>query len=446
MDEIWEESAAGPKAPVARAEASPLDLSGFLAVVRRGWWKLLLWSLLGLATGLAGARFWPMRYKAVCAVFLVQGMKAETQAQELLGAGPRPNQAYASAILKSKTVAEDVLRALKKKDRTPTQLQRSLEVSGSKEGILTVAYSAANPGEAVELLSEYLKAYRRYTDGSVLTVAKGERVFIEKQVQLCKERLKNAEEAVLRFEKAHAGGPQADSLRSAVTGAYAENLNASTALHLARAKEEHLRVKTEASLDRLREHSTAPSTLEDNTLAALQAEIVQARVELNNLKIAATDEDPEVKAQREKIARLQQVADQRVEELAQSYRRGLNRSASETQAEISLAQAKLHVANQNLNSLKPRLQQLLEQDMERLRLRREFDVQDKLYRDLELALQNSLLAEAKEPIYLVVLDQPAVVVSRTQTYRYPLFGVAGLGLGLLVGLCLITARYLWSRS
>ena len=81
--------------------------------VRSDWWKIVL---VALALGLVGAAYaftLPTQYLAQVTVFLVQSSSAEAQAQELLGRGPKPNQGYAAAILRSRTVAGYVASALK---------------------------------------------------------------------------------------------------------------------------------------------------------------------------------------------------------------------------------------------------------------------------------------------------------------------------------------------
>ncbi len=424
---------------------------GLLLIGQVLWARRLLIclaSLLGALLGLAMASFWPLSYTAVCTVFLVQSMKAETQTQELLGSGPKANQAYASVILSSRTVAEDVLRNLKNKSLDSDQLRQGIGVSGSREGVLSVHYSSKDPAQATQILNEYLKAYRRYTDGSVLTVAKGERVFIEKQLQLCEERLTKAEEALVGFETRNGELP-ADSLTSAIKTAYGEQQTARSALTLIRTKARALEENSRKSLEQVETHNTAPSSLEDEALKAMQAQLVQARLDLANLKISSTDEDPEVKAQLEKIQHLETQVGSRLGELRSSLERGADRTASQLRVDEEMARVKLDEAESTLRTLKPKLKLNLTRDIERLRLRRDFEVQDKLYRDLKSAMQMAQLAEAKEPIYLVVLDQPAITQSRAQQYRQPIGAALGAGLGLslsLLGLVLATLKRSWEKA
>ena len=71
-----------------------------------------------------------------------------------------------------------------------------------------------------------------------------------------------------------------------------------------------------------------------------------------------------------------------------------------------------------------------------MRLKRNLEIEDANYRQLEANYQRALLAEAKEPIYLVMLDPPSVAESPESRDRFLKFGGVAAVLGFLLSLAL----------
>ena len=199
-------------------------LEFFQRLVRRlkaDWWRFVLFALVLGLVGAAYAFTLPTQYLAQVTVFLVQSSSAEAQAQELLGRGPKPNQGYAAAILRSRTVAGYVASALKLgPEWSPHRLSASLKIRGTQEGMLAIFFECADQEMAAKILGEYLRAYRRYTDNTVLTVAQGERKFVEEQLSKSKSELEQAESKLIAFESGRRIEKEPDVLRNMATAYY----------------------------------------------------------------------------------------------------------------------------------------------------------------------------------------------------------------------------------
>jgi uncharacterized protein involved in exopolysaccharide biosynthesis len=405
----------------------------------RAWPLLLLGLLLGAAAGIAWRVTHPT-WVARCTVLLVQSLTAQAQTEELLGSGPRPNQAYAAAILESNTTAADVISSLSLGDRyTPAKLATSLTVTPTKEGVLSLAYTDRDPQQAVEILRAYLTAYRRYTDSTVLTVAKNERVFIQKQLATSDANLKQLEKRLLEYKERHLAFGQEDSFRALLARSYADVGAARVALQQAQSKRDSLRDAYRQSSAAMRRDQDAPSLLADPSVSALQAELVKARSDLANLRVYLKDTMPEVKVQKEKVDNLEAQLNSRLHELARAIDSGMTPALVDADAEVSVARARLKGAQALDQQLRGRLRKMPEEELELSRIKRGLDIEDARNRTLHTSLQAALLQEAREPIYLVVLDAPVVAPRMSALMRYSLYGGAGglAGMGLCALLVLL---------
>ena len=65
--------------------------------------------------------------------------------------------------------------------------------------MLAIFFECEDQEMAAKILGEYLRAYRRYTDNTVLTVAQGERKFVEEQLSKSKSELEESGVEADRF-------------------------------------------------------------------------------------------------------------------------------------------------------------------------------------------------------------------------------------------------------
>lgn len=131
-----------------------------------------------------------------------------------------------STLLESKIVAENVVRALnldrlffkdywddeKKiwKKNSPPSIQKSIEIlqkgiinisSDSKKGLIIVAIEYKDPKLAAIIANEYSKALQKFLNENTMTLAKKNRLSLEKQLEKTRDDLIKAEELLSNFQQ-----------------------------------------------------------------------------------------------------------------------------------------------------------------------------------------------------------------------------------------------------
>jgi len=118
------------------------------------------------------------------------------------------------AVLKSRTMAEDVIQALdlikilfeEPQDEPPTlqdgvrSLSGITEITDDKKGLISIAVEYKNPGIAADIANQFTVALKRFLNENALSMAKRNRIFIENQLKKVKKELHNAEEAMKNFQ------------------------------------------------------------------------------------------------------------------------------------------------------------------------------------------------------------------------------------------------------
>ncbi|MBW1715244.1 MAG: hypothetical protein JRJ77_05360 [Deltaproteobacteria bacterium] len=118
------------------------------------------------------------------------------------------------AVLQSRTLAEDVIRALdlikvlfeEDRDEPPTiqdavrSLTEATKITDDKKGLISVSVEYKDPGIAADIANQYTIALKRFLKENALSMAKRNRIFIENQLKKVKEELREAEEALKGFQ------------------------------------------------------------------------------------------------------------------------------------------------------------------------------------------------------------------------------------------------------
>ncbi|MBT1075472.1 GumC family protein [Geobacter grbiciae] len=160
-------------------------------------------------------------------------------------------------ILKSRSVADAVIKKLdlqkelkaKTPDESRAALQGLVKIQAGKDGIITVAADSRNPQLAARLANTFVDELGKKSVELNLTKAGTERIFLEKRLDVVKADLKNAEDALRRFQEKNRAFKVDDQATATIEGA-----------------------------------------------AKLKAEIVSKEVQLASLRSYQTNENPEVKA------------------------------------------------------------------------------------------------------------------------------------------------------
>jgi len=118
------------------------------------------------------------------------------------------------SVLKSRTVAEEVIQALDlikalfegPQDEPPTlqDAVRSLtgitEIKDDQKGLISIAVEFKDPRIAADIANQYTAALQRFLTENALSMAKRNRIFIENQLEKVKGELRQAEEAMKGFQ------------------------------------------------------------------------------------------------------------------------------------------------------------------------------------------------------------------------------------------------------
>jgi len=119
------------------------------------------------------------------------------------------------AVLKSRTLAEDVIHALNltriffkdKKDKPPS-LEDAVEsltditkiADDKKGGVISISVEYKDPKIAADIANHYTTVLQKFINENTLSMAKRNRIFIENQLKKVKVELKEAEEAMKSFQ------------------------------------------------------------------------------------------------------------------------------------------------------------------------------------------------------------------------------------------------------
>ncbi|NVM26926.1 MAG: hypothetical protein HWN70_13555 [Desulfobacterales bacterium] len=277
------------------------------------------------------------------------------------------------SILESRTLAEDVIRALdlikvlfKEPRDEPPSLQdavRSLsgmaEITDDRKGLISIAVEYKDPGIAADIANQYTIALQRFLSENALSMAKRNRIFIEDQLKKLKGELQEAEEAMKNF--------QTDKKIVAMDA------------------------QTEASI---------------KALAELKAQVTAKEVELGVIKQFATPANPDVLRIKDELRELKK----------------------------QLAMVETKGSNPEVEAL-PSLSEAPELGLQYIRLKRDAVTQQKLYELLTQQYEIAKIEETKEDITFQVIDKaipPEKRIKPKRRLNVMLAGVVSLFAGIFL--------------
>ena len=202
-----------------------INLLDYWRVIRKRW-KIVAW-IFGVSVITAGVISLLMSpiYRAKTTLMPLESSGSQlSAAMRNLGSlpfvgGMVPSIGGASAdklvaVLQSRTVAEDVIRALdlikvlfeEDRDEPPTiqdavrSLTEATKITDDKKGLISVSVEYKDPGIAADIANQYTIALQRFLNENALSGEKRNRIFIENQLKKAKEELREAEEAMKVFQ------------------------------------------------------------------------------------------------------------------------------------------------------------------------------------------------------------------------------------------------------
>ncbi len=202
-----------------------INLLDYWRVIRKRW-KIVAW-IFGVSVITAGVISLLMSpiYRAKTTLMPLESSGSQlSAAMRNLGSlpfvgGMVPSIGGASAdklvaVLQSRTLAEDVIRALdlikvlfeEDRDEPPTiqdavrSLTEATKITDDKKGLISVSVEYKDPGIAADIANQYTIALQRFLNENALSGEKRNRIFIENQLKKAKEELREAEEAMKVFQ------------------------------------------------------------------------------------------------------------------------------------------------------------------------------------------------------------------------------------------------------
>jgi len=292
--------------------------------------------------------------------------------------GGGSSQAVFLAILKSRTMAQDLVERFNLKEYYKAKhteaaingVQGATDISVSKEGVISVKVEDKDPKLAAEIANAYVTNLDRLFAKFGTTDASRQRAFIVDRLEKTEKDLRQAEETLRRFQERNKTIAMEGQARVAIDAA-----------------------------------------------AQLKGQIVAAEVQLEAMRVFATENNPQVQQQRRQIEEMKR-------QLAQmQYGQGLllpseKRTPGEQRQEFQVPFAKV-----------PEL------GMELIRLMREVKVQETVFTLLTQQFEQAKIAEARDTPVVQILDKAVPAERKSKPKTTLNMAIAG-ALSLFMGIFL----------
>jgi tyrosine-protein kinase Etk/Wzc len=282
------------------------------------------------------------------------------------------------AILKSRTMAEDLVSRFNLKDYYEAKfiedavktLEKATDISVSKEGVITVAVDDKNPKLAADLANAYVTNLDRLFARLGTTDAGRQRAFIADRLDKTERGLRQAEENLRRFQETNKAIVLTDQSKAAIEGA-----------------------------------------------AQARGQIAASEVQLEAMRAFATENNPQVVQLRRQIAEMKRQLGQ------MEYGKGLELSAANP------------TGNQGRREFHVPFTKVPELGMELIRLTREVKVQETVFGLLTAQFEQAKIAEARDTPTVQVLDRAKPSERKSRPITTLNMAIAG-ALSLFIGIFL----------
>lgn len=282
------------------------------------------------------------------------------------------------AILKSRTMAEDLVGRFKLKDYYKSKyteqaiksLQSATDISVSKEGVITVKVEDKDPKLAADVATAYTTNLDRLFSKLGTTDASRQRAFIQERLEKTEKSLRESEEVLRRFQESNKAVVLQEQSRTALEAA-----------------------------------------------ARVRGEIAAAEVQLEVMRAFATESNPQVQQQKRQIEEMKKQLGQ------MEYGRGLDLSAASSNP------------GQHRREFIVPFSKVPELGMELIRLTREVKIQETVFNLLTQQLEQAKIAEARDTPTVQVLDKavPAERKSKpSTTLNMAITGALSLFIGIFL--------------
>lgn len=161
------------------------------------------WSFFITPTFTAGVTFLPPQAQQSVAAIMLQSLGALGGLAGAAAGLKNPSDQYV-AFLKSRAVQDELIKRFELQQRYEDEYlqdaRKSLEAASSitagKDGLITVEFSDQNPEFAAKVANAYVEELGNLLSRLAVTESQQRRVFFEKQLELTKQRLVDAQQAL----------------------------------------------------------------------------------------------------------------------------------------------------------------------------------------------------------------------------------------------------------
>ena len=207
--------------PEMRMDEDDINLIEYWEVIRKRLWMILGFSVcVVFATGIFSYYVLPKIYEATASILAPKesggaGLAVLTQlgAQAMLGgvSGGGSSRDTFVAILKSRTMLRDLVDRFGLKEyykskniaRAVRRLEDATAIGVSKEGVISITVADKNPKLAADIANTYVTHLDRMFAKLGTTEASRQRAFIVERLDSTEKTLRNAEEALRRFQESN---------------------------------------------------------------------------------------------------------------------------------------------------------------------------------------------------------------------------------------------------
>ncbi len=218
-----------------------VTLLDYWRVVRKRAWMILgLACISGVAIGCYSYFLAPKIYESTSSILVpkeagggsasLAAVLAASGAGQMFGdllPGGRTNKDTFVAILKSRTMAQELVDRFKLKEYYHTQLtedtimqlQGATNITASREGVVSVKVEDTDPKLAADIANAYVITLDRMFAKLGTTEARGQRAFLAERLEKTEKSLRQAEEALRRFQDSNKAIVLQEQARKAIEAA-----------------------------------------------------------------------------------------------------------------------------------------------------------------------------------------------------------------------------------
>jgi len=432
---------------------------------RRRTSLVLLFAAIALA-GLAAGLFWPKKYVASTTI-LVQESNIIKPLME--GRAVATNNADRAAIARevifSRKIMGEILRAGGWLDAKPNAIQQErlideiknrTSITTVRENLIRIDYSDTKPERAFQVTRRLADLFIEESLAAKARESRDAYEFINTQVDDYRHKLTEAEDKLKAFRASNDDarpGSETDT-NSRISGLRTQLESARMDLTEQRSKESALRSELSGE--------AAFSTVQ--TRAGLyRSRLADLQGQLDQLLLTDTDQHPDVVRVRHQMQDLQELAG-RAEQQHELQRAAgdangaddsvrfnpvhqeLRARLAEVRRNAAAAQARMNVSEALLHTELERSRRIADSANTASELQRDYEVNRDIYQDLLKRRENarvSMNLDAEHRGLTLDIHEPATLPLRPSGLRFAHFGLAGLGLGIVLPLALLVAWLRW---